>query len=405
MSAFVIRGARVFDGERALGELDVRVVDERVAAVGAAGMMVPADDEVVDGSDATLLPGLIDAHTHTGSEPLRQALTFGITTELDMTSVPQTMIPLRREVAEDRTFADVRSPSVSLTHPQGHPHQLRRGMGDPSWPTATRVEDVAEFVEDRLAEGADYLKVHLEDGRVLGTSLPSVAPELITAAAREAHARDRMVLAHALTVDATRQVIAAGVDGLTHLFVDGPHTADVVERIAASGAFVVPTLSMLASTTGQSAGTDLARDPRVRSKLPADWLDNLAAPWGTLPPENFDVALASLAALRAAGVDVLAGTDAAHFGVSGVAHGASLHGELRLLVRAGMSPTEALRAATSLPAQRFGLCDRGRIGPGRRADLVLVAGDPTRDIGDTLSVLAVWRQGTRVPLASVQARP
>jgi imidazolonepropionase-like amidohydrolase len=70
-----------------------------------------------------------------------------------------------------------------------------------------------------------------------------------------------------------------------------------------------------------------------------------------------------------------------------------------------MSPAEALRAATSLPAQRFGLCDRGRIGPGQRADLVLVAGDPTRDIGDTLSVLAVWRQGTRVPLASAQAHP
>lgn len=395
----------MFDGERALGELDVRVVDERVAAVGAAGMVVPEDDEVVDGSDATLLPGLIDAHTHTGSGPLRQALTFGITTELDMTSVPQAMIPLRREVAMDRTFADVRSPSVSLTHPRGHPHQLRRGMGDPTWPTATRVEDVAEFVDDRLAEGADYLKVHLENGRVLGTSLPSVAPELVAAAVREAHARDRMVLAHALTVDASRQVIAAGVDGLTHLFVDAPHTADVVERIAVSGAFVVPTLSMLASITGQSAGADLAWDPRVRAKLPADWLDNLAAPWGTLPPGNFDVALASLAALRAAGVDVLAGTDAAHFGVPGVAHGASLHGELRLLVRAGMSPAEALRAATSLPAQRFGLCDRGRIGPGRRADLVLVAGDPTRDIGDTLSVLAVWRQGTRVPLASVETRP
>jgi N-acyl-D-aspartate/D-glutamate deacylase len=115
MSAFVIRGARVFDGESALGEVDVGVVDERVATVGAAGtadtadMVVPEGEDVVDGSSATLLPGLIDAHTHTDTEPLRQALTFGVTTELDMTSIPQAMIPLRREVAGDRKLADVRS--------------------------------------------------------------------------------------------------------------------------------------------------------------------------------------------------------------------------------------------------------------------------------------------------------
>ena len=118
MSAFVIRGAPVFDGESALGEVDVRVVDERVATVGAAGTadtadtadtVVPEGEDVVDGSSATLLPGLIDAHTHTDTEPLRQALTFGVTTELDMTSIPQAMIPLRREVAGDRKLADVRS--------------------------------------------------------------------------------------------------------------------------------------------------------------------------------------------------------------------------------------------------------------------------------------------------------
>lgn len=77
MSAFVIRGARVFDGESALGEVDVGVVDERVATVGAAGtadtadMVVPEGEDVVDGSSATLLPGLIDAHTHTDSSSPR----------------------------------------------------------------------------------------------------------------------------------------------------------------------------------------------------------------------------------------------------------------------------------------------------------------------------------------------
>src|SRR5690348_4356281 len=77
------------------------------------------------------------------------------------------------------------------------------------------------------------------------------------------------------------------------------------------------------------------------------------------------------------------------------AHGASLHGELRLLVRAGLTPTEALRAATSVPATTFGLHDRGRITPGARADLLLVDGDPTSRIADTLSIRDVWRSGAR----------
>jgi imidazolonepropionase-like amidohydrolase len=205
-----------------------------------------------------------------------------------------------------------------------------------------------------------------------------------------------MVLAHAFTREATSQAVAAGVDGLAHLFVDTAHTPEIVDRIAASGVFVVPTLSTLASITGQSAGADLARDVRVRPKISPEELENLSQTYATTPSPNFDMALATVAALHAAGVDLLAGTDAAHLGVPGVAHGASLHDELRLLVRAGLSPVAALGAATSLPARCFGLTDRGRVREGCRADLILVDGNPTTTIGDTLSIRAVWRQGVRL---------
>jgi imidazolonepropionase-like amidohydrolase len=97
---------------------------------------------------------------------------------------------------------------------------------------------------------------------------------------------------------------------------------------------------------------------------------------------------------------VIAGTDAAALTVRGVTHGASLHGELQLFVQAGFSPAEALRSATSLTARRFGLHDRGRVEQGLRADLVLVDGDPTTTIVDSLSIRAVWRQGTRLAAAS-----
>ncbi|MFE3177661.1 amidohydrolase family protein [Amycolatopsis sp. NPDC059090] len=392
MNHFVITDARVFDGENSLGIVDVEVADGRIASVGGTR---PDGVELIDGTGATLLPGFIDAHTHTDAPSLRQALTFGVTTEFDMLSMPVQMIPLRRMAAASNDLADVRSPSIGLTPEGGHPHQLRKGEGDPPWPTATRAEEIAGFVEARIAEGADYLKVLVEDGHLFGSeTLPRLAPELVEATVRESHRRGKMVLAHAMTAETVEQVVDAGVDGLTHLFADRPPTAELIEKIAASDTFVIPTLTVLASITGEPVGRRLAEDRRVYPKLTPEWRENLSGTMSASPRKHFDYALETLAALREAGVDLLAGTDAAHLGAPGMAHGASLHGELRLLTEAGFTPPEALRAATSLPAKRFGLTDRGRIKPGLRADLTMVIGDPTVTIADTLSIRRVWRNGT-----------
>ena len=92
------------------------------------------------------------------------------------------------------------------------------------------------------------------------------------------------------------------------------------------------------------------------------------------------------------GVPILAGSDPP---ARGRPYGASMHRELELMVQAGLSPTAALRAATSVPARIFGLDDRGRIAPGLRADLLLVDGDPTADILATRSIVAIWKQGAQ----------
>lgn len=97
--------------------------------------------------------------------------------------------------------------------------------------------------------------------------------------------------------------------------------------------------------------------------------------------------------LSAAHVPILAGTDA---GNPGTAPGASLHGELEYLVEAGLTPQQALVAATSAPATAFHLADRGRIAPGLRADLLLVNGDPTADIKATRDILAIWKTAASV---------
>jgi imidazolonepropionase-like amidohydrolase len=116
------------------------------------------------------------------------------------------------------------------------------------------------------------------------------------------------------------------------------------------------------------------------------------------PQGNLEDAYATVRALRDEGVDILAGCDVSDPIpiLGGLAHGASLHHELQLLVTAGLTPIEALCAATSTPARCFGLIDRGRIAPGALADLLLVDGDPLINIADTLAIRTVWHRGVQL---------
>lgn len=115
-----------------------------------------------------------------------------------------------------------------------------------------------------------------------------------------------------------------------------------------------------------------------------------------LPPQT-DVLIVG------AGVPLLAGTDGTGGAGHPTTHGISYHGELKLLVAAGLSPAEALTAATAAPADAFGLDDRGRIAPGLRADLLLVEGDPVQDITAVRAVAALWRRGTLADRAALAA--
>jgi imidazolonepropionase-like amidohydrolase len=206
-----------------------------------------------------------------------------------------------------------------------------------------------------------------------------------------------MAIAHVTTAEGGKQAIAAGVDGLAHMFFDSQPTPEFVDVIASSGAFVIPTLVTISSAVGNNASA-LAADKRVRSRLNHKWLDALSRSMNVYPEGKLEDAYAGVMALHKAGVNILAGCDVSEPipSLGGLAHGASLHQELQLLVAAGLTPVEALQAATSTPARRFALTDRGRVVPGARADLLLVDGDPTTNISDTLSIRAVWRQGVQL---------
>ena len=155
---------------------------------------------------------------------------------------------------------------------------------------------------------------------------------------------------------------------------------------------------MTISTAFGNDAAWLAADERVSARLSQQWLDSLSRSMNVYPQGNLEDAFATIRALRDAGVDILAGCDVSEPlpMLGGLAHGASLHHELQLLVAAGLTPIEALRAATATPARRFGLADRGRIVLGALADLLLVDGDPLTNIADTLSIRAVWHRGVRL---------
>jgi len=397
-----ITHARLFDGEHVLDPTTVTLEDDRIVDVGGS---VPSAAHVVDARGATILPGLIDAHVHTSRPALAQALRFGVTTELEMQGAMTGEAQAR--VGSDPSLADVRSSGFALTPPGGHPSELfpagerpggpPRGDGPPPvMPFVTTPEEAVSWIPRLVEAGSDYIKVMVDDGTVEGhPGLPCLDQATLDAAVAEAHRLGKLVVAHALTVDSTMSAVRAGVDGLTHVFMDRPHTPEVIEALAAADAFVVACIVLDASMMGRGLGEELAADPRVSSRLDPAWLAALRSTIDRYPAGNLDDVLASVAALHAAGVDVLVGTDASvpvpYLG--GVAHGASVHHELQLLVRAGFTPVEALRAATSVPARRFGLHDRGRIAAGLRADLLLVDGDPTTSIADTLALRTVWRGG------------
>ena len=398
-STFVIRNARVFDGERVVGRRDVLVENGVIRQVGSPKLATPKGATVVDGTGRTLLPGLIDSHVHltdSAAADLRQALSLGVTTVLDMWSGGlrfDTIKALRSADAPD--MAAVRTAGTGATAPGGHPSQ----MGGPPFPTITDSAEADAFVSARIAEGSDYIKIVYDDLAGLGNPRPMLDRRTLAGLVAAAHKHGKRAVVHVATETQAREAIEAGADGLAHLFAAPSVGKDFAGVVARHRAFVIPTLTIFYALCGQSSGAQVIADsllrpfvrPWLRSQMSIPWKQSVASCDGTAE---------AIRAMAARGVPILAGTDSP---VPGATYGASLHSELELLVRAGLTPTQALVAATSAPAGAFGLSDRGRIAPGLRADLVLVEGDPTTDILHTRRIVTVWKRGveaTRVRYAS-----
>jgi len=387
----VLRGATVIDGTGAPPARDATLVvqDGRIESIASsAGGPPPAGHEVIDATGLTVLPGLIDCHDHLASHSYELAARWGLSEPASTRSVRTARVIEQTLAAGYTTVRDaggldagfraavdeglIRGPRLltavaiispiggigDRVSPSGHeclvPH-------DPALPAsvANGVEDVRRVVRTMIRAGADVIKCATTGGASSraghGPSDPAFNLDEMRALVDEAHAQGRRVMCHALGGPGLRLALQAGVDSIEHgCYLD--EDPELIPMMAERGIVLTPTLLVYVYHSESKA-------PHVRERSRA------------LRDHHRETIRRALAA----GVRVVAGTDAGGHGHPPNA------GELPLLVAAGLTPMQAIQAATSWAAECVGL-DReiGTLEKGKRADLIAVAGDPLADV----SVLA-----------------
>jgi imidazolonepropionase-like amidohydrolase len=400
---FVLRAARLIDGTGgSIANGVVVVTGNRITAVGRSGnVTVPSGAQTVDLGDATLLPGLIDAHTHISGRVLgdpgndlesvkdydtygavlatahaERTLMAGFTTIRNVGSDHWTDLALKKAINEGK----VRGPRVqgaahSLGITGGHcdNNAFKPGLmdGDPKTGIADGEDDIRAAVRYQVKYGADLIKTCatggvLSEGDAVGNVQYSL--EDLRVIVDEAKKHDRKVAAHAHGTEGIKLATRAGVASIEHgSFLD----VEGARLMAQNGTYLVPTLM---------AGEGVER----------------AAQNGTIKGLRAEKALAAAAAMRNAikiaksnNVRIALGTDA---GV--IPHGTNAR-ELRLLVEwGGLTPMEAIVAGTSNAAKLLGWDDRiGTLAANKLADIIAVPGDITRDITAAERVIFVMKDG------------
>lgn len=374
---FAIKNVHIFTGKQ---------LSEPKTVYVSAGLITNDAEhaQIIDGDGGVLIPGLIDAHIHLNTpHELQTMARHGVTTGLDMATWPPSKIDAQRG---SRGASDFRTPGAPATSP-GSMHTVLLPL--PQTSLVKNPEDAVRFVQERVAEGVDYIKMIADD--------PGPDQETLNAIVSEAHKRGKLVVAHAAAIHSFNMAQDAAADVITHVPCDGSLDDAASQRMARDNQVAVPTLTMMKAITTPLSWrgilTMLLHPFILISVIKATKQKRYGK--GKLDYAN---ARASVAALHRAGVPILAGTDAHVEPTSPVSvkHGETLHQELELLVEAGLSNLEALQAATSLPAKYFELHDRGVIEVGKRADLVLLTRNPLDDIKNTRSISRVWCAGVPV---------
>jgi imidazolonepropionase-like amidohydrolase len=393
VSSIFLRPDAVFDGEQLQVGWAVRIDGDRIAAAGA-DVVAAEGDRTVDLAGATLLPGLIDLHTHLLLHPYeerpwvdqvlrdpealrvaravvaaKRTLEAGFTTirDLGTEGAGEADVGLRRAIEEGvipgpRLVCVTRAIVARGTYGPTGFHSgccVPQGAEEVDGPEA-----ILRVTRMQISRGADWIKVYA-DYRFgpANDARPTFSQDELALIVRVAHDAGVPVAAHATTAEAMRRAALAGVDTIEH---GNEGTREVFDLMAERGVAYVPTLAAYEAL--ERIRNQSKDHPLVVAKRNA------------------------FAAARASGVTIANGSDIGVF-----PHGENAR-ELELLVEHGLTPTEALQAATSTAARVLRHDHLGVVRPGARADLVAVNGDPTARIAALRDVQLVIRDG--IPMSS-----
>jgi len=396
----VLRPDRVFDGKTMHEGWAVRVRDDRIDAVGDAASVAAPGATVIDLPGTTLLPGLVEGHSHILLHPynetswndqvlreslgvriaratnhLRDTLRSGFTTirDLGTEGAAYADVELKQAVADGiipgpRLLTSPRAIVATGSYgPRGLALQWRVPQGAEE---ADGVDALTRVVRDQIGQGADWIKVYADyRWGARGEAAPTFSLDELKLIVQTARSSNRQVAAHASTPEGMRRATLAGVETIEH---GDDGTPEVFRLMAEHKVALCPTLAA-GDATAQYAGWQQGRSPE--------------------PPQIARKRESFKAALQA-GVTILAGSDVGVF-----PHGDSAR-ELEMMVDYGMPAEDVLRSATSVAARLLHLDDRiGQVAPGLLADLVAVDGNPAHSIASLRRVRFVMKGGMQVPIA------
>ena len=396
--AFV--GARIIDGTMAdpIEEGVVVITDGRIRTVGPrSAVTVPSGTQIIDVVGKTIMPGIINAHGHVGG-------TLGLEGGHYNTD------NLLRQLALYARYGVTTVNSLGVDEEQGF--ALRNKQFDQDLDRARiyvagsvvvgNSEAAIRAEVNRNADmGANFIKVRIDDE--LGTT-EKMPRNIFDALVDQAHIRRLPVAAHLFYLNDAKYILNAGADLVAHSVRDLPVDNELIDLINAKGVCYIPTLTREVSTFVYESEPEFFSDPYFLKEAEPAILEQLKSPERQTRMQNsraaagykiaLEVAMANVKALNNGGVRIAMGTDT---GPPARFQGYFEHMEMQMMVDAGMSPIEAIRASTGIAADCMGMGSIGTLEPGKWGDLLVLDANPAEDIANSKTISSVWIAGNRVP--------